>query len=104
MTETNELVPTKENLEDLYVLQLIEGLSRQQDEIEDLTAEVGRLQLIVGRYQFMWQAAQLCINKIDDWFEYAVFQCSSKDAQDHVRKHLAIYTKAISRSKEQIGK
>lgn len=37
------LSPTEEHLNDPYVLQLIEALSRMMDEIEDLEAEVQRL-------------------------------------------------------------
>ena len=126
MTTENELLPTSENLNDPYVLQLIEALSGQQDEIEDLNkelqscnaegvadlemrfehqkAEAARLQLVAGRYQFMWEAAQLCINKIDDWFEYANNTCDPDTSQNEVRKHLVIYTEAVSKSKAQIGK
>ena len=35
--------PTKDHLSDPYVLQLIEALSKQQDEIEDLKAENEKL-------------------------------------------------------------
>lgn len=42
----SEISPTPEHLEDPYVLQLIEALSMQQDQIEDLTAEVEQLQKI----------------------------------------------------------
>ncbi len=122
---SNELLPTRENLEDPYVLQLIEALSRTEDEVESLSAkldsawadshaweasansykeEAARLQLVAGRYQFMWEAAQLCLNKIDDWFEYAHKICTPEQSQAHVRQHLAIYTEAVSKPKAQIGK
>ena len=104
MTTKNELLPTSDNLNDPYVLQLIEGLSSNQDDIEELEEEAGRLQLVAGRYQFMWQAAQLALNKIDDYFEYAYKGRTVDQIQDHVRKHLAIYTEAVSKSKAQIGK
>lgn len=75
-----------------------------RDQVKRLKTENGRLQLVAGRYQFMWEAAQVCINKIDDWFEYAVLICTRRDAQKHVQKHLAIYTDVVSKSKSQIGK
>lgn len=41
----SEIEPKPEHFEDPYVLQLIEALSRQQDEIEDLSSENRKLRL-----------------------------------------------------------
>ena len=66
--------------------------------------EACRLKLVAGRYQFMWEKSQLCINNIDDHFEYAHKGRTPDQLQAEVRKHLATYTEAISKSKAQIGK
>ena len=42
--EASEISPTREHLEDPYVLQLIRALSMQQDEISDLRDEIECLQ------------------------------------------------------------
>jgi hypothetical protein len=48
--EDKELSPTKENLNDPYVLQLVEALSRQQDEIEDFGADFKPLPMAESYY------------------------------------------------------
>ena len=73
-------------------------------EIEKLKEESGRLQLVAGRYQFMFEAAQRALNRIDDYFEYVYKSRTSDELQQMVREHLKIYTEAISKSKAQIGK
>lgn len=73
-------------------------------EIEILKKEAGRLQLVAGRYQFMFEVAQLCLNKIDDHFEYVYKGRTPDQLQIEVRKYLAIYTEVVSKSKAQIGK
>ena len=73
-------------------------------EIEKLKEESGRLQLVAGRYQFMFEAAQLALNTIDDHFEYVYKGRTPEELQVEVRKHLATYTEAVSKPKAQIGK
>lgn len=98
MTESLELLPHSRACVYRVVEEARILILEQRHDIIELTKESGRLQLVVGRYQFMWEAAQLCINKIDDWFEYAVFQCTPEQTQAHVHKHLEIYTEAVSKT------
>lgn len=109
----NELTPTAEHLNDPYILQVIEALSSQQDDIEELMREldkerieISRLHLVAGRYQFMWEAAQLCLNKIDDYVEYnwPNNHKTFEGVQKTVQQHLANYTEAVAKPKSQIGK
>lgn len=63
----------------------------------ELETEIGRLKLVAGRYQWMWEAAQLCINKIDDYLEYDMPPHKTFEIiQKEVQKHLKIYTEAVS--------
>ncbi len=74
-------------------------------EKNNLKTQNGNLQLVAGRYQFMWEAAQLCLNKIDDHLEYDFPPHKTfESVQREVQKHLAIYTEAVSKPKAQIGK
>ena len=92
----------------VYLPHLVEGLGeegtlRKQDllalsEADNIPFEV---QITI---KTMTQAAQMALNKIDDDFEYAYKGRTVDQIQDHVRKHLAIYTEAVSKSKAQIGK
>jgi len=54
----SELSPTYEHLSDPYVLQLIEALSMQQDEIEDLTQEIKALKHNIEYYQEQLEGIQ----------------------------------------------
>lgn len=69
-------------------------------EIKRLKAENSRLQLVAGRYQFMWEAAQLCLNKIEDMLPMV----STSSGKTSIARHLEIYTEAVSKPKAQIGK
>ena len=66
--------------------------------------QAARLQLVAGRYQFMFEAAQRALNRIDDYFEYTYKSRTPDQLKEMVRGYSAIYTKAVSKSKEQIGK
>lgn len=66
-------------------------------ELKVETERANKLQLVAGRYQFMWEAAQLCINKIDDHLEYDFPPHKTfESVQKEVQKHLKIYTEAVS--------
>lgn len=82
----------------------VEGYECPYCEIEKLREEAGRLQLVAGRYQFMWEAAQRALNRIDDYFEYSYKTRTPDQLQEMVRHHLVIYTEAVSKPKLQIGK
>lgn len=72
--------------------------------IDNLRDEAARMQLVAGRYQFMWEAAQRALNRIDDYFEYVYKTRTPEQLQEMVRHHLEIYTEAVSKPKAQIGK
>jgi hypothetical protein len=97
--EEELLSPTLDHLNDPYVLQLIQGLSGQLDEIEELTQKAGELQLAAGRYQYQFEQAAKCINTIDDQFEYAYKNLDRASLLAFVHNTLATYTKAISKVK-----
>ncbi len=74
-------------------------------EKNNLKTKAGNLQLVAGRYQFMWEAAQLCLNKIDDHLEYDFPPHKTFESiQKVVQRHLEIYTQYVSKPKAQIGK
>ena len=54
------------------------------------------------KYKLRWEAAQLCLNKIDDHLEYdcpkhKTFESIKKE----VRYHLSIYTETVSNHGER---
>jgi len=65
--------------------------------LQELTDENARLTLVAGRYQFMFEAAQLCINRFDDYFEYPYDFSTKSGIKDQVRDYLARYTETISK-------
>ncbi len=154
--------PSVKHLNDPYVLQLIEALSRQQDQIEELEVRIndrlgaehygpygtacmntgqfdagecwlcyakrkkkahkqcsdafndleaasgaweaaansykekaGEMQLIAGRYQYQFEHAMKCINKIDDLFEYAYEKMTPDQLRVVVRTSLAKFSDAV---------
>ena len=49
------------------------------------------------KYRLRWEAAQLCLNEIDDYLEYDVPKHKTFESiQAYVQRQLAIYTKTIS--------
>lgn len=83
----SELLPTDENLRDPYVLQLIEGLSQQQDDIEDLENAMyaffrhiqDQIELLNGWMQFDYHYPKI------DAYEYNQFVEALGDKGDHAR-------------------
>ena len=59
--------------------------------------EAAEMQLVAGRFQYMHEQAQTCINAIDDMFEYRHKYSTYNQLQEDVRKHLATYTEAVSK-------
>lgn len=78
------------------VERLIDSGFEHPTEKNSLKTENNRLQLVVGRYQFLHEAAQTCINSIDDHFEYVFKSRTPEQLQVTVRGHLAKYAEALS--------
>jgi len=69
--------------------------------LQELKDEAAHLQLVAGRYQFMWEKAQRCINEIDDMFEYRYKLYDHDGMQKGVRTHLRYYTEAVASLKNK---
>lgn len=74
----------------------MDGIGCRDETIKLLDEKSGAMQLAAGRYQFRAEAAQRCINRIDDYFEYSYKNRTPDELQEMVRYHLAVYTKEIT--------
>lgn len=74
-----------------------EGVADLEMRFEAMKTKAANMQLAAGRYQYMHEHAQQCINKIDDLFEYAYLDYQLPVLQRTVRKHLKAYMNAVAR-------
>lgn len=141
-----ELSPTPEHLKDPYVLQLIEGLSMQQDQIEELEESItsrigaehfgpygavcintgqfdsgecwlcyakrkqeqsvlsskkaGEMQLLAGRYQYLYAQARKALTDIDELFESNYKDRGVEALHKIVRDLMATFVEAVAKVKK----
>ena len=65
--------------------------------VEQLTREKGDMQLIAGRWQWLFQRAMKTINSIDDVFEYAYKKYTSDGLKDRIQTELKVLCADVSK-------
>jgi hypothetical protein len=65
---------------------------RKQTERDLWKQKAAEMQLIAGRYQYLFEQAMKTVNKIDDFFEYSFFDVVLADTQKRVQKYLKEFT------------
>lgn len=70
----------------------VESLERQQRILKEQLGiwkrKAGENQLVAGRWQYLFESAQKCVNRIEDIFEYTWQQMGKTDLRDYVHKEL----------------
>jgi hypothetical protein len=59
--------------------------------------KAGENQLIAGRWQYLFETSQKCVNRIEDIFEYTWQKMGKTDLRDYVHEELSRLTEAVSK-------
>ena len=59
--------------------------------------KAGEMQLIAGRWQFLFEEAQKMVNKVDDLFEYAYASMHPVQIKESILGYLEAYTNEVKK-------
>jgi hypothetical protein len=92
----------------LWAADNLRGLKAYADQIEKQNRmlkeqlgiwkrKAGENQLIAGRWQYLFETSQKCVNRIEDIFEYTWQKMGKTDLRDYVHEELSRLTEAVSK-------
>jgi hypothetical protein len=92
----------------LWAADNLRGLKAYADQIEKQNRmlkeqlgiwkrKAGENQLIAGRWQYLFETSQKCVNRIEDIFEYTWQKMGKTDLRDYVHEELSRLAEAVSK-------
>lgn len=85
-----------EKLED-HAFALQEQQKMLKEQLTVWKSQARQMQLVAGRWQFLFEQAQKMVNKVDDLFEYAYASMHPTEIKQYVVRCLAEYTEQVSK-------